>query len=61
MLDVEIWVSVSHEVLGGRVEKADFLAVLFDYDDALFEAVQELFVSCAKHIFFDHQEAEFVV
>ena len=53
-----IW--VSHEVLGCGVEEADILAVFFDNNDALLEAIQELVVAFTQQFCLDDQESDFV-
>ena len=53
-------IRVGHEELGCGVEKADFLTVFFDNNDALLEAVKELVVAFTQQFCLNDYEADFV-
>ena len=53
-------IRVGHEVLGCGVEEADFLAVFFDNNDALLEAVKELVVAFTQQFCLDEHKSNFV-
>ena len=55
-----IVIRVGHELLGCGVEEANFLAVFFNDNDALLEAVKELVVAFTQQFCLDEHESDFV-